>query len=100
MNRRAYEQLVNYQNTNFIHYEDVGGLSFLSAYEPVRNAENKLIGYINLPYFARQTELKKEISSFLVSLINIYVLLFAISVLLTFIISNRLVKPLNLIQQN
>lgn len=99
MNRRAYEQLVNYQNTSFIHYEDVGGLSFLSAYEPVRNAENKLIGYINLPYFARQTELKKEISSFLVSLINIYVLLFAISVLLTFIISNRLVKPLNLIQQ-
>lgn len=99
MNRRAYEQLVNYQNTSFIHYEEVGGLSFLSAYEPVRNAENKLIGYINLPYFARQTELKKEISSFLVSLINIYVLLFAISVLLTFIISNRLVKPLNIIQQ-
>lgn len=99
MNRRAFDQLANYQNNDFIHLEEIGKLSFLSAYQVVRNGENKTIGYLNLPYLTRQNELKKEISSFLVTLINIYVLLFAISVFLTFIISNRLVKPLNVIQE-
>lgn len=63
------------------------------------NKDNKVAAYINLPYFARQNELKKEISGFLVTLINIYVLLFGIAIVITFIISNRLVKPLNLLSQ-
>ncbi len=99
MNRQAYDQLVNYQATNFIHDEQIGTLDFTSAYETVRNNENKVVGFLNLPYFARQNELKREISGFLVTLINIYVLLFGVAVILTFAISNRLVKPLNVIQQ-
>jgi nitrogen fixation/metabolism regulation signal transduction histidine kinase len=65
----------------------------------VRNNNNITIGYINLPYFAKQDELKKDISSFLVALINIYVLLFAFAIFITFIISNRITKPLQLIQE-
>lgn len=82
-----------------IRYEQIGGLSFLSAYEPVRNNNNQLLGYINLPYFAKQDELKENISSFMVALINIYVLLFAFAILITFFISNRITRPLQLIQQ-
>ena len=98
MNRQAFDHLVNYQSTSFIHDEEIGTLDFTSAYQTVRNNENKIVAFLNLPYFARQNELKKEISGFLVTLINIYVLLFGVAVILTFAISNRLVKPLNLIQ--
>jgi nitrogen fixation/metabolism regulation signal transduction histidine kinase len=65
----------------------------------VLDIKNSVVGFINLPYFSRQDELKKEISSFLVTLINIYVLLFAFSVFITFVIAGRITQPLQLIQQ-
>ena len=98
-NRNTYEQLKNYQANGYKKNKKIGLLEYTSAYETIVNKDNKVAAYINLPYFARQNELKKEISGFLVTLINIYVLLFGIAIVITFIISNRLVKPLNLIQQ-
>ena len=99
MNRRALYALSGEGKSLHIQYEEIGRLSFLSAYEPVRNNNNEVIGYINLPYFSRQDELMKDISAFLVALINIYVLLFAAAIFLTFIISNRITQPLQIIQQ-
>jgi signal transduction histidine kinase len=99
MNRVAMDAMLTENKSLHIQYEEVGRLSYLSAYEPVLSASNAVIGFINLPYFSRQDELKKEISSFLVTLINIYVLLFAFSVFITFVISGRITEPLQLIQQ-
>jgi nitrogen fixation/metabolism regulation signal transduction histidine kinase len=84
----------------YIQNENVGKLSYIAAYEPIRNSENKTIGYLNLPYFAKETELKKDISEFLVALINIYILLFSVAVLLAFFISNRITEPLRIIQDS
>lgn len=98
MSRKAMTGLITENKSLHIQYEKIGSLRYLSAYEPVRNNNNSTIGYINLPYFARQDILKKNISSFLVALINIYVLLFAFTIFITFIISNRITKPLQLIQ--
>ncbi len=99
MSRRAMSNLINGNKSLHIQFEEIGSLKYLSAYEPVRNNSNSTIGFINLPYFAKQDELKKDISSFLVALINIYVLLFAIAIFITFIISSRITKPLQLIQE-
>ncbi len=99
MSRRAMNNLIEGNKALHIQYERIGNLRYLSAYEPVRSNNNTTIGFINIAYFAKQDELKKDISSFLVALINIYVLLFAFSVFVTFIISNRITKPLQIIQQ-
>lgn len=99
MNRTALDNLVINNKSLFVQFEEIGKLQYLSAYEPVRSNSYQTIGYINLPYFARQDELKKNISSFLVALINIYVLLFAFAIFITFIISSRITKPLQIIQQ-
>ncbi len=99
MNMNALYNLSELNKSFYIQVEEIGSLRFLSAYEPVRNNNYQTVGYVNLPYFARQDELKKDISAFLVALINIYVLLFAFSVFITFIISNRITKPLQIIQQ-
>ncbi len=99
MNRKAIDNLALDNKSLFVQFEEIGNLKYLSAYEPVRNNNYQTIGYINLPYFARQDELKKDISSFLVALINIYVLLFAFSIFITFVISSRITKPLQIIQQ-
>ncbi len=98
MNRSALTELKNNQKTIYTQNERIGALSYIAAYESLRNSDNQTIGYLNLPYFARESDLKKEISSFLVALINIYVLLFSFAVLATFFISNRITRPLKIIQ--
>jgi two-component system nitrogen regulation sensor histidine kinase NtrY len=98
MNPEAYLQIAILGKTEFIHDERIGNLDYLSAFIPLKNKDGKLLAYLNLPYFAKQNELEKEISGFLVALINIYVLLFALSIITAIFISNYVTKPLKLIQ--
>jgi len=95
----SYYRLAVRQNIEFIHDERIGNLEYLSAYCSLRNDEGVLLGYLNIPYFARQSELEKEISNILAAIINIYVLLFVISVVLALAISEYFTKPLKLIQE-
>jgi two-component system, NtrC family, nitrogen regulation sensor histidine kinase NtrY len=100
MNPEAFYQLTSRQKGIHIQNEHIATFNYISAYEPIRSSDNSIIAYINIPYYARQSELNREISSFLVALINIYVLLFSIAVFATFIISNRITQPLRIIQQS
>jgi nitrogen fixation/metabolism regulation signal transduction histidine kinase len=98
MNPEAYLQIAILGQTEFIHDERIGNLNYLSSYIPLKNKDGQFLAYLNLPYFAKQNELEKEISGFLVALINIYVLLFALSIVIAIFISNYVTKPLKLIQ--
>ena len=100
INREAFNKLILSQKAMYIQSENIGLLKYSSAYEPIRNNRNQIIGYLSLPYFARETELKKEISSFLVTLINIYMLLFCLAIGIAFFISSRITKPLIVIQDS
>jgi len=98
INTVAFRKLVINKKILFIQNEKIGNHDYLSAYVPFLNEQNKLIAYLNLPYFAKQTELKNEISTFLTAFINIYVLLFAIAIFIAIIISRYITKPLQLIK--
>ncbi len=100
MNVKAYSVLANKEKMQFIQNEKIGNYEYLSAYVPLRNTENKIVAYLNLPYFARQTELQIEITNFLVALVNIYVLFFIIALMVTILISKRISKPLQLIRNS
>ncbi len=99
MNPEALFELSEKGKTQFVHPESIGKLNYIAAYEPFRNRQGKMIGYLHLPYFEKQNELNKEISSFLSALINIYVLLFALAIIVTLFISSRITIPLLLIQE-
>jgi len=99
MNPEAYLQMVINKQAQFINKEQIGNLNYLSAYIPFVNRNNKLMGYLNIPYFAKQTDLENEISTLLVTLINIYVFLIVISLLVTLFIANRITGPLQMLQQ-
>ncbi|MFZ4741278.1 MAG: ATP-binding protein [Bacteroidales bacterium] len=98
MNPVAYFQLKNIGKTQFVEKENIGNHEYLSAYMPFRNNDNKLVAYLNLPYFAKQSELKKEISSFLKAYLNIYVFLIAVAVFIALFVSNYITRPLTLIK--
>jgi len=98
MNAYAYQAMANKNMSRFIQKEKICKYEYLSAYVPFRNDQNKLIAYLNLPYFAKQDELRKEISTFLVAFINIYVILIAISIFIALLVSNYISRPLKLIK--
>ena len=95
----SYYHLAIKKNVEFIHNEKIGELEYLSAYCSFRNNDGKPIGFLNIPYFARQSELEKEISTIISALINVYVLLFVISLILALVISEYFTNPLKLIQE-
>ncbi len=96
----AYAYLHYLDQIEYIQEEAVGELSYLSAYSPLLNKRGEIIGYANLPYFARQTELTNEISSFLVSVINLFVLVFVLSLIIALFISQWITLPLRSIRES
>ena len=99
INRDALTQLKENKTSMFVQIEHIGELHYLSAYVSFYNTQNKLLGYLNLPYFSRQDDLKREIATFLVAFINIYVLFVLLGVLVTYLISNYITSPLKLLAE-
>jgi len=98
MNSDAYLQLSINEKTEFVQQEEIGSFEYLSAYIPFRNQNNEVLAYLNLPYFAKQEEVKKEISNFFIALFNVYAVLILLSIIIALIISNRITQPLRLMQ--
>jgi nitrogen fixation/metabolism regulation signal transduction histidine kinase len=98
MNSQAYYQLHQLQKAEFIHEEAIGELNFTSAYVPIFNFNHEVLAYLNLPYFVGSNELKSEISSLLVAVMNAYLLFVLFTIGLAVVISRRITRPLMLIQ--
>jgi signal transduction histidine kinase len=99
INTGAYYKLSVEQSLLYIQNEKIGGQEYLSAYIPFRNNEDRIIAYLNLPYFAKQTELRKEIGDFLATYINVYVLLIVMAIVVTILVSRIISRPLQLIRE-
>ncbi len=100
MNSEAFVALNLTKRSEFIHEEKIGDLEFLSAYLPFVSAKGELLAYLNIQYISKQDELENQISGFLLAIINIMVLMLAISIFLAVILSNRLTSPLKIIQSS
>jgi len=99
MNSEAFYELSERYQLDYFQPEKIGNLSYLSAYEPIMNNMGDYLGYLNLPYFTRQDELKQNISTFIVAFINLYLLLFLASVIVAVVLSNKITLPLSLIRE-
>ncbi|GAB1404581.1 HAMP domain-containing sensor histidine kinase [Lentimicrobium sp.] len=98
MSRQAFKELNDNKRTRFLTSENIGKYHYLSAYLPFRNSDNHLIAYINLPYFARERELREEISGFLVAFLNIYILLTVLAIGVALLVGIYFTRPLQLIR--
>lgn len=100
MNPIAFKELNYGLLSEFIHKENIGELDYLSAYLPFRNKAGDVLAYLNLQHFAKQNAYETQLSGFLVTIINIAVLLLVITVIIALFISNWITQPLRLIQQS
>jgi len=100
MNPDARLAMMTDKKSEFIHQESIGQLRYLSAYAPFFNNEGKLIAYINLQHFDQQNEFENQIQRFLVAIINVFMLLLALSIVSAIFVSSWLTSPLRMIQRS
>lgn len=98
MNPEAYRQLNN-GSSGFVVDEQIGDLTYISAYYTILDNDLNIKGYLNLPYFSNRKDLYREISNYAVTIINLFALVFALAALVAYIMARRITGPLNLIRQ-
>ncbi len=98
INSNAFIAMKSKKDQQFIQYEQIGKLKFLSAYVPYINNENQVLAYINMPYFIGTTEIKEEVSSLIIGIMNFYLIFLIIVFGLTMLISRRITHPLLVVQ--
>lgn len=100
INPLAYNALLAGNKSEVTHEEKIGKLSFTSAYLPFYSNKGHLLGFVNLQHFGRQKEFQDQLQGFLVAIINVFIILLAVSIILAIFISNWLTAPLRLLQEN
>lgn len=82
------------KKSQYIQNEQIGKLDYLSVYVPIMDKSGTLKAILNLPYFAKEKNLNKEITDFLIYFINIYVLLLVLAGLVGVIVSKSVTRPI------
>ncbi len=99
INRDAYEAIFNNNKLHFITNEKIGSLTYYSSYSPLILNSIEPAGIVNLPYFAKQSEINRSFFTMISYLINIYIIIGIAGTILAIIFSGYLIRPLRLLQQ-
>ena len=97
MNPVAFYNIHNGQLVEFMNQEHMGDIAYKSIYSPVRDTEGNTYAYLNIPSFVSQDELRKEISNFLVTIINLNAFIFLLAGVIALFITHRITSSFLLI---
>ncbi|HRH37538.1 MAG TPA: ATP-binding protein, partial [Flavobacteriales bacterium] len=95
----AFAQLAYEHTSACVHEERVGTAPFRTAYVPLLDRHGAVLGYIAIPSFTDQVRQEEERSQLLVAVMNLFVLLFVLSVLLAVFISKWTTRPLDVLKR-
>ena len=98
MNPIAFQQFRNSASSTFVLNEQISELQYISAYSIINDNNLNVRGFVNLPYYSNRVDLYRQISSYMVTVVNIFVILFALVYIITQIISTSITQPLLLIR--
>jgi len=99
INNVAFTKMRDFTQSEYFQKEKIGKLEYISAYIPFYNDNNKMLAYLNLPYFRMQSVLAKEVSNLVAVIINFTFLLVVIAMGFSVFISGRLTAPLALLSE-
>lgn len=98
MNAESFRNLRGNRSLYYTHEETLGKGKYESAYVPITDERGNALAYLNTPYFSSELDLRSEIISFMLTYLNIILVLLSVSFLLILRVTRRLTKPLSLIQ--
>lgn len=97
MNPIAFYHLSKKKEIQYFGKENIGNLNFVSNYVPILDDSGNPYAFLNIPYFTSQSELKNEISNFLVTIINLNAFIFLIAGIVALFITNRITRSFSFI---
>jgi two-component system nitrogen regulation sensor histidine kinase NtrY len=98
MNPSAFYNLVFEGESWFLGVEKLGELEYTSYYVPFYSRDNVLMGYVNVPYFVANNELREEVSSVVMTVVNFYFLFSFVIIGIAVFLSRRITRPLQILQ--
>ena len=94
---KAFYTVQKDKQNQYTQEEAIGKMEYTSVYVPARDDNGHVFGVLQAQYFASETELNQEISSFLVALINLNAFIFLIAGAIALFISSRITSSFTLI---
>ena len=98
MNAEAYQNMYRNKALYYTHEEHLGKGVYESAYIPITDTNGNTLAYLNTPYFSSTTDLHNEIKNFVLTYINIILVLLGLALIFILSITKKMTKPLALIQ--
>lgn len=99
MDPSAFYKLHNDEISSLIQDEYMGDGKYQSAYVTMRDYEGEVMAYLNIPYLSSRAEFNAEIIGFILTYINILIIMMGLSSLLVLLVTRKLTKPLSMIQE-
>lgn len=99
MNPAVYRKMDALGSSTSLVNENLGDLDYISSYTALLNKDLQVKGYLNLPYFSNRRDLYRDISEYAVTIINLFALVFAIMIVIAYLVAQRIALPLNLIRK-
>jgi signal transduction histidine kinase len=100
INPMAFEELFVKNKLSYISMENIGSAVYYSSYVPLNLDGFNAAGIVNLPYFAKQSEVTRSYYLMLFTFINMFVILGIAGTLLALLLSRVLTRPLLLLQDS
>jgi two-component system, NtrC family, nitrogen regulation sensor histidine kinase NtrY len=100
MNPVSLNEIKRNKKSELIHQENIGNLDYLSGYVPLYNNEGEKLAILNLQHFGQQKGFEDQIQQFLVAIMNVFILLLALSIIIAYFVSSWLTSPLRILQQS
>jgi nitrogen fixation/metabolism regulation signal transduction histidine kinase len=97
MHPLAYYHLNNLDEVQFFQRENIGKLQFSSMYIPIVDPAGRKYAYLQIPYYTARNRQNQEISSFLVTIINLNAFIFLLAGIVAFFITNRITRSFSII---
>lgn len=96
----AYVDIVVKEKQRSVISENIDKLSYLSAYIPYGEFQDKALAYFHFPYYSKEQNIQSEISYFIIALMNVYVILILFAAFVATIVARSITTPLSVIQEN
>lgn len=99
MNPVVLGKILEGETSDLVVEEKIGNLSYFSGYYPLMSDNNTLMGFVNIPFLKNQDEVNEQAQSLLTFLVDIYVFVFLALGFIAVVVSNSIIRPLNLLSE-
>lgn len=98
INKEAYESIKLRKRFYYSCTEEIEGIEYNSSYFPLLDENGNIHSIINIPFFDNKMSNNSNISNFIITYLNIFLVVMGISAFIVILMTRRTIQPLEMIQ--